>query len=1383
MKEQKLEIESIEQARCVTEILEKKPKWRHLFAFTTTHHVYYLSGAGLSSAAAAALRTALAIILGRVFDIIAAFGNGEITASEALASVSGYSIILVAMGTLQWVTNSTFLALWLMFGELQAKKIRRALFSGLMAMERAWIDSLPNGTTGLVASIQRKTHELQIATSQVFGYLTTDLFTALASLGVALYTSWKLTLVLIATLPPSLVVLALASPKIQPAITKQAAHLDSASKMLAGSLSGIDLVKICNGYSCEVRNYLKHIGHAAKQYRVQARYNSIQIGYISFWAVAMFVVGFWYGLVLVKQGERPGNIVTTFYSVLTALQGIESLLPNWLVFARGMSAGQVLQALKVEVAGATEDDPSRIQPGYFVGAIDLKEVSFSYPTAPSAKCLDKCTLSIPAGEMTFLVGRSGSGKSTIASLVSRTYDVSGDCIYIDGMPIKKLQKKWIQQQVVALEQTAVIFNDTLFRNIVFGYSDPASITGQQVVEACQKFGLGSTIANLTGGVHAIIGGKGCPLSGGQRQRIALARAYLKDPPVLILDEPTSALDPHSREQILNEIREWRRGKTTVIISHDLDTIRHDDYVYVLDQGAVAKSGFKREMVSAGVDVFLAEALNNSSNNTTSHIEVKVNAPRVQGLADSSSQQSASPVQAWLTSKTNSATYSPRVSLLSPRFSVLSNPTRQVVTSAMLAPTAALCSNTLSTNLTGSREPLDISRLSILFNKQFRSASCQAAVDMNARDVQSPPLKPGFDLESVSNHSEPSEFPDRKKRRRLVELGIWSRKQTSGDDISFFGILQTVIPALDTLNTVWLVLGIVMTVIGALTTPAFSVCLARLLAVMWSPGDKVVEGKSWALSLIAIAVVDGVCVGSGRYLLEASAQAWVDSIRRSALASILHQPKSWFNEDKNSQTRIMEAFNLHAEEMRNLVGRFVPVIVSVATMALASVVWALVLSWRMSLVALSPLPLVVVALHAYTVQGRAWETRCSNVAEQTGRILGEALAHGRTVVHYGLETHFAGKYAYETTQCLSLGFKRALYTCPLFGFYQAFSYGMTSLLFYYGMRLMTRDVASMDSVLQVLNLLLFSIGTAAELLGAMPQITLTLASAARVLDYATLTPHGELPAETADASPGRANILPIRVRELAFAYPGNVRPTLISATLDILPGQCTVLVGASGCGKSTLLALLLGLQQPPLSCSPAPSLLYADTPCYAIDPRHLRATVGYVPQTPFLFPASIADNIAYGLDPASPLRHRSNIRAAARDAGIDDFIVSLPEGYDSRVGEGGTTTLSGGQAQRITVARALARHPSLLVMDEPTSALDAESAAAIRACIVELVTRWRAERRPAGVVVATHNVEMMRVADTIIVMDGGRTVEQGPFEDLWFNGDAFRRLVCQNQDDF
>lgn len=194
---------------------------------------------------------------------------------------------------------------------------------------------------------------------------------------LALYTSWKLTLVLLATLPPSLVVLALTSRKIQPAILDQTYNLDSASKILAGSLEGLDLVKICNGYNYEIRNYMEHIDRAGKQYRLQARYNSIQIGYTSFWAVGVFVAGFWYGLSLVQQGASPGHTLTTFYAVLATLQGIESLLPNWLIFQKGMTASQVLQALQLELEKSVEDNAEATRPGYFVGAIDLREVRYA----------------------------------------------------------------------------------------------------------------------------------------------------------------------------------------------------------------------------------------------------------------------------------------------------------------------------------------------------------------------------------------------------------------------------------------------------------------------------------------------------------------------------------------------------------------------------------------------------------------------------------------------------------------------------------------------------------------------------------------------------------------------------------------------------------------------------------------------------------------------------------------------------------------------------------------------------------------------------------------------------------------------------------------------
>ncbi|KAJ6788086.1 hypothetical protein PWT90_02533 [Aphanocladium album] len=1388
MEDPKFDAASIDSPECATELLNERPKWRHLFSFTTKQHIHYLGGALLTSAGTAALRTGLAVILGKVFDIVTSLGNGQISGSKALLRVSWYCILLASLGVAQWIINSAFLALWIIFGELQATNIRQSLFSGLMKMEQAWADSLPHGTTGLVASIQRKTYELQIATSQVFGYLAADFLTAIASLVIAFYTSWKLTLVLLATLPVSLVLLALTSRKIQPAITEQASSLDSASKILAASLSGIDLVKICNGYTQEVQSYMAHIDRAGKQYRLQARYSSIQIGYTSFWAVAMFVVGFWYGLVLVQQGKSPGHILTTFYAVLATLQGFESLLPNWLIFEKGMSAGQVLQALQSEVTKGSNDGADAVRPGYFVGAIDLKEISFSYPTAPAVRSLKNCSLSIPAGEFTFLVGRSGSGKSTIAGLISRTYETAPNSIYVDGIPIEKLQKQWLQQHIMLLEQSPVIFNDTLFRNIVSGHRDAASVTYHEVHQTCRKFGLESIIATLAGGLHAMIGGKGCPLSGGQRQRIALARAYLRDPPVLILDEPTSALDQHSRKMIMNEIREWRREKTTIIISHDLDSIRFDDFVYVLDNGTVSKSGFKRNLESADLGEFLTEALNEAIKDSASHIEINVIPPIAEDIAQNfkSPRRRHSPThaQSWLMSRSNSSRYS-GISLLSPRLSVLSSPSRVAGINDTLSPTAALCSGALSppSRTTVQQRSPDLGRLSSSINRQFRATPWKTSLDLNARELQSPPLKPGLDLESLSSVSETSRFI-KESNHRIVNLGRSTKKRKCFEVKSFTSILRTVTPVLTMLDITCLVLGIVTTMIGALTTPAFSYCLANLLAVMWSAGDKSAEGKQWALYLIIIAAVDGVCTGFGRYLLETSAQAWADATRHSALESILHQPKSWFIGEKNSHTRVLEALNVHAEEMRNLVGRFVPIIVSVATMVSVSVVWACIICWNLSLVALAPLPLVVLALKAYTVLGNRWETKCANRIEQTSMILSEVLAFRRTIANYGLENHFSSKFTQSVARCLGLGFRKALYTCPLFGLYQAFSYALTSLMFYHGTSLLARDnsIVSADTVLQVMNLLLFSIGTATELLSTMPQITTTTASASRVIAYTELS-GGEITPEIESQSDGRASLLPIRMRNLSFSYPGvgvgtgSSSTTLANVNLDIMPGRCTVLVGASGCGKSTLLSLVLGLHRPPHPHA----LSYADTPSAMMNPRQLRAAVGYVPQTPFLFPGTLADNIAYGLAPDSPLRHLANVREAARDAGIDDFIMSLPDGYRTIVGDGGATSLSGGQAQRVTIARALVRRPLLLVMDEPTSALDQESAATVRACVAELVARWRTERRQAAVVMATHNVEMMRVADTIVVMENGRNVEQGAFEDLWFNGDAFRRLVRQNEE--
>lgn len=227
---------------------------------------------------------------------------------------------------------------------------------------------------------ERQTRELQLATSQVFGLLVCDVLTSLASLGIAFYYSWKLTLVLIATLPISAIVLKFVTRPLEPAIQAQRRDLATASKHATASISAIDLVKVFNGYDHELWQYFWATQRAAKHYLVQARCNSIQMGYVSFWVIFMFVVGFWYGVELVENGLSPGSVLTTFYATLASFQGIEALMPHWLVLAKGMSAGAFLKAV---VSNRDGDRKVRkmgriMQPRACHGQVELTNVSTPY---------------------------------------------------------------------------------------------------------------------------------------------------------------------------------------------------------------------------------------------------------------------------------------------------------------------------------------------------------------------------------------------------------------------------------------------------------------------------------------------------------------------------------------------------------------------------------------------------------------------------------------------------------------------------------------------------------------------------------------------------------------------------------------------------------------------------------------------------------------------------------------------------------------------------------------------------------------------------------------------------------------------------------------------
>jgi subfamily B ATP-binding cassette protein MsbA len=226
------------------------------------------------------------------------------------------------------------------------------------------------------------------------------------------------------------------------------------------------------------------------------------------------------------------------------------------------------------------------------GQIRFSSVTVQYPNR-DRPALNSVDLEIPAGQTYALVGPSGGGKSTFVNLLPRLYDVNSGSITLDGIDIRELKLENLRSQIALVSQDVVLFNDTIAKNIAYGRDDLSDI---QIREAAKASDLLAFIDSLPQGMQTVVGDRGVRVSGGQRQRIAIARAVIKDAPILILDEATSALDTQSESNVQIAIERLREGRTTVVVAHRLSTVLNADRIIVLDQGKIVQSGTHQELI-------------------------------------------------------------------------------------------------------------------------------------------------------------------------------------------------------------------------------------------------------------------------------------------------------------------------------------------------------------------------------------------------------------------------------------------------------------------------------------------------------------------------------------------------------------------------------------------------------------------------------------------------------------------------------------------------------------------------------------------------------------------------------------------------------------------
>ena len=488
--------------------------------------------------------------------------------------------------------------------------MRQDLFETVIHLPVRFYDN--NSSASLVSKLVYDVEQVASASTSVIRVMVKDSLTVTALLCWMAYLNFKLTLILFVLLPLVAVVVKMASNRFR----KNSHEIQRSIKGIANTakeaFQGHKIVKTYGGEAFETKRFEQANDDNRRQAMKKAVISAVNLSLI------LIIMGFAVA-VIIKMAINPdkpqllsaGGFVSYLGAILMMMSPVKRL-------------AKVNETLQAGIAGAdsvftTIDEVIEFQSGSqpvtrAKGKICFENVSFNYSQTEGAKVLDDISMTIEPGQSIALVGASGSGKSTIVSLLLRFYESWAGNITLDDTSIKDIELKQLRSNFSIVTQDAILFDDSLRNNITYASSDP--IDEVRLKEVCDAAHVTEFIDRLPQGLDTLIGERGTRLSGGQRQRIAIARAFYKNAPILILDEATSALDTHSERLVQQATAALKQGRTTIVIAHRLSTIENADCIYVMDQGRIVEYGTNEELINKNAyyaRLWQAQQLSNTVN--------------------------------------------------------------------------------------------------------------------------------------------------------------------------------------------------------------------------------------------------------------------------------------------------------------------------------------------------------------------------------------------------------------------------------------------------------------------------------------------------------------------------------------------------------------------------------------------------------------------------------------------------------------------------------------------------------------------------------------------------------------------------------------------------
>nr|WP_282490144.1 lipid A ABC transporter ATP-binding protein/permease MsbA [Providencia alcalifaciens] len=487
--------------------------------------------------------------------------------------------LMVVRGSSSYV--STYCVSWVS-GKV-VMSMRQKLFGHMMGMPVSYFDQQSTGTL-----LSRITYDSEQVASSASGALITIIREGtyiIALFGIMFYNSWQLSLILIAIAPIVSITIRVVSKRFRKISKNMQTGMGHVTTSAEQMLKGHKEVLIFGGQKVETERFNKVSNNMRRQNMKMVSASAISDPIVQM--IASFALAFvLYAASFpeIKDQLSPGTIGVVFSSMFALMRPLKSLTNVNAQFQRGMAACQTLFAI---LDTEKEKDEGTKVLSDVKGDIEFDSVTFTYQTKEHP-ALEDVSFTLPAGKSVALVGRSGSGKSTIANLITRFYDIDKGSIRIDGHDIRDYTLQSLRSQVALVSQHVYLFNDTVANNIA--YATDGRYSRAEIEKAAEMAYAMDFIQKLDNGLDTMIGENGVMLSGGQRQRIAIARALLRDAPILILDEATSALDTESERAIQAALDELQKNRTSLVIAHRLSTIENADQILVVQDGHIIERG-------------------------------------------------------------------------------------------------------------------------------------------------------------------------------------------------------------------------------------------------------------------------------------------------------------------------------------------------------------------------------------------------------------------------------------------------------------------------------------------------------------------------------------------------------------------------------------------------------------------------------------------------------------------------------------------------------------------------------------------------------------------------------------------------------------------------